>query len=144
MKCNASPVEPEAVGDVPTGSGSRMLSRIIRSLPLRSATRTVCASGNARLQGGTVPVATGTTRILPPCTSRICGPPAIDTVCCAQLGAPEKTSRTRSNKRGNRNMQGIMLFDHNMRRDGSCQAFRRKPGKPGELALRQIIGDDPG
>ncbi len=51
MKCSASPVSPDAEGEVHTGSGNRTLSRIMRSFPLCSDTRMVRASGKAMPQG---------------------------------------------------------------------------------------------
>ena len=60
-------------GDVHTGFGASTPLRMMRSAPLRSVTRIVFASAKAMPHGWNSPVATVTTRILPPCTSSTCG-----------------------------------------------------------------------
>ena len=68
--------------------------RMMRSLPLRSATSTrAVAAGNARLQGWNSPVATVTTRILPPGTSITWDAVVPDEVCADAAAAAARHAR---------------------------------------------------
>jgi hypothetical protein len=94
-KCSESPAVPAGVGDVHTGCGASTPLRIIRRAPFFSVTRIVLASANAMPHGWNSPLATVTTRILPPCTSRICGLVSRGgAACCAHTGRASRTAAT--------------------------------------------------
>ena len=68
---------------------------MMRSAPFLSVTRIVRASANAMPHGWNSPLATVTTRILPPCTSSICGLVSrAGAACCAQAGRASRTAAT--------------------------------------------------